>query len=61
LLPLDELLPAAFLDNQARHSVGQSHASYHYDGHQWALAIDAAAPVSSWRHQLLEQCGLSVP
>jgi hypothetical protein len=61
LLPLDELLPAAFLDNQARHSVGQSHSSYHYDGHQWALGIDAAAPVSSWRPQLLEQCGLSVP
>ena len=61
LLPLDKLLPAAFLDNQARHSVGQSHGSYHYDGHQWALAIDAAAPVSSWRPQLLEQCGLFVP
>lgn len=61
LLPLDELLPASFLDDQARHSVGQSHASYHYDGHQWALAIDAAAPVSSWRPQLLEQCGLTVP
>ena len=61
LLALDKLLPAAFLDNQARHSVGQSHSSYHYDGHQWALAIDAAAPVSSWRPQLLEQCGLSVP
>jgi len=61
MLPLDEFLPAAFLDDQARYSVGKSHESYHYDGHQWALAIDAAAPVSSWRPQLLEQCGLSVP
>lgn len=61
LLALDKLLPAAFLDNQCRHSVGQSHESYHYDGHQWALAIDAAAPVSSWRPQLLEQSGLSLP
>lgn len=53
LLPLDEHLPELFLEDQARNSVGASHASYSYEGHQWALAIDAAAPVSSWRPDLL--------
>ena len=46
LLPLDEHLPAAVLADQAASSVGQSHESYHYEGHQYALAIDAATPVS---------------
>ncbi len=53
LLPLDELLPATFLKDQAANSVGQSHESYSYGGHQWALAIDAATPVASWRPDLL--------
>ena len=53
LLPLDEFLPPDFLDDQAANSVGASHASYHYGGHQWALAIDAATPVSSWREDLI--------
>lgn len=55
LLPLDEYLPASFLKDQARHSVGASHASYNYGGHQWGLAIDAATPVASWRPDLLKQ------
>src|SRR5215218_5665908 len=40
LLPLDEYLPAEFLDDQATNSVGQSHPSYNFGGHQWALAVD---------------------
>lgn len=55
LLPLDEHLPASFLREQAGNSAGASHESYHYGGHQWALAIDAATPVSSWRPDLLKQ------
>ncbi|HRJ48680.1 MAG TPA: hypothetical protein PKY38_15080, partial [Opitutaceae bacterium] len=43
-LPLERHLPAAFLRDQADHSVGASHASYEINGSQWALAIDAAAP-----------------
>jgi multiple sugar transport system substrate-binding protein len=31
------------------HSIGQSHVSYAIEGGHWALAIDAAAPVASWR------------
>jgi multiple sugar transport system substrate-binding protein len=60
-LPLDEFLPRKFLEDQARNTVGASHASYQYEGHQWALAIDAAAPVSGWRPDLLEKSGFSVP
>lgn len=61
LLPLDEHLPAAFLADQAAHSVGASHASYTYDGHHWALAIDAATPVAFWREDLLGRHGLTMP
>jgi len=53
LLPLDEHLPALFLAEQASNSVGRSYESYRFDGHQWALAIDAAAPVACWRSDLL--------
>ena len=61
LLPLDEHLPADFLQDQARHSTGASHESYAYNGHQWSLAIDAAAPVAFWRDDLLHARGLTVP
>ena len=61
LLPLDEHLSPEFLNDQAAHSVGQSHASYQFGGHLWALAIDAATPVSSWRPDLLEKAEAGVP
>lgn len=54
LLPLDGRLPEAYLADQAAGSVGASHPSYTYGGHHWALAIDAATPVSAWRPDLLE-------
>jgi len=61
VLPLDQHLPAEFLDNQLQNSVGHSHESYHYGGHQWALAIDAATPVASARQDLLQANGATVP
>jgi multiple sugar transport system substrate-binding protein len=61
LLPLDEHLPLEFIADQAANSVGQSHASYNYDGHQYALAIDAATPVSGYRADLLEHAGVQPP
>jgi multiple sugar transport system substrate-binding protein len=61
LLPLDEWLPSAFLADQALHAVGRSHESYFLDGHHWALAIDAAAPVSGHRNDLLERVGAEIP
>lgn len=61
ILPLDEHLPAAFLDGQVANSVGASHASYAFSGHQWALAIDAAAPVAFWREDLLDRDRSALP
>lgn len=61
LLPLEKYLSAEFLADQAANSVGQSHASYQYNGSQWALAIDAAAPVSVYRPDLLAKAEVELP
>jgi multiple sugar transport system substrate-binding protein len=61
LVPLDEHLPAEFLADQAANSVGRSHESYTFGGHQWALAIDAAAPVPAFRPDLMERAGCALP
>jgi len=61
LLPLDEHLPPDFLTEQALSSVGPSYESYSWDGHHWALAIDAAAPVSCHRPDLLLKMRATVP
>jgi len=57
LLPLDEHIDAAVLGDQAANSVGPSHRSYIYGGHQWALATDAAGHVSAYRPDLLDEIG----
>ena len=54
LLPLDQHLDRGTLDEQASSSVGRSHESYSWQGHQWALAIDAAAQVAAYRPDLLD-------
>lgn len=61
LLPLDQHLPLSFLAEQAANSVGQSHASYAYAGSQFALAIDAAAPIAGWRADLLKKADARAP
>lgn len=61
VLPLDTYLPPAYLEEQLNSSAGFSHQSYHYGGHQWALAIDAATPVASYREDLLTAHGVPVP
>jgi len=55
LHPLDAFVPAGELATLAEESVGASHQSYFYEGHQWALAIDAASQVSGYRADLLPQ------
>lgn len=60
-LPLDQHLPADYLKDFAGDSAGPSHASYIIDGHQWALAIDAAAQVAGYRADLLEREGGTFP
>jgi multiple sugar transport system substrate-binding protein len=42
ILALDDLLGAAELAALAADSAGLSHASYGYDGRQWAVAVDAS-------------------
>ncbi|KQT11579.1 extracellular solute-binding protein [Ramlibacter sp. Leaf400] len=45
LLPLQD----ARLSAVAEGSVGASYPSYHWQGYQWALPIDAATQVQAWR------------
>jgi multiple sugar transport system substrate-binding protein len=61
LSALDEHLDPSYLDEQAASSVGRSQESYVWDGHRWALAIDAAAQVAVFREDLLMHAGLDVP
>lgn len=55
LLALDTLGREAEMAKLAEQTVGVSHRSYEFDGHQWALAIDAATPVAAYRPDLLER------
>jgi multiple sugar transport system substrate-binding protein len=61
LAPLDELLPEDVLDDHAADTVGGSHASYHYAGHQWGLAVDAACQVAASRPDLVAAYEVELP
>jgi multiple sugar transport system substrate-binding protein len=61
LLPYEDWAPAGYLADQAANSVGGSHESYNFQGKQWTLASDAATPISTYRPDLLEKHGLSLP
>ena len=61
VLPLEQYISAEYLREQRQNSVGQSHESYFYNGHQWALAIDAATPVASYRADLLKKHNAKLP
>lgn len=61
LTPLDEALPEAYLADQRVNSVGASYPSYEYGEHLWALAIDAATPVASWRRDVLARHDVEIP
>jgi len=61
ILPFDNYLSAEYLADQQKNTVGHSYESYNYNGHQWALAIDAATPVAASRPDLLEQHGIALP
>ncbi|MFD2569661.1 ABC transporter substrate-binding protein [Spirosoma soli] len=60
-VPLDEHVPAEELAQLRNQSVGQSFASYEYDGHLWALAVDAAAQVSVARMDWFERENRPLP
>ena len=61
VLPLEEYLSKDYLNNQLQNSVGASHLSYEFDGHQWALAIDAATPAASFRPDLFKKNNIVLP
>jgi multiple sugar transport system substrate-binding protein len=57
LIPFDDYLSAGERRRFEADSVGASWASYQADGRQWALPIDAAAQVASYRPDLLTRYG----
>ncbi|WP_313516103.1 extracellular solute-binding protein [Sphingobacterium sp.] len=61
VLPLEQHLPPEFLNDQNLNSLGGSHLSYFYKGHQWALAIDVATPVASYRKDLFKKYNSQIP
>jgi multiple sugar transport system substrate-binding protein len=61
ILPLDDLLGDAIVEEQRANSVGRSAESYVWDGTTYALATDAAAQVAVYRADLLSRAGVDVP
>jgi multiple sugar transport system substrate-binding protein len=61
VLPLERYLSKEYLDDQLQNTVGESHISYNYNNHQWALAIDAATPAASYRPDLFQASSAQVP
>lgn len=61
LVPFDKVLDADELDRIEADSIGGSHRSYTWDGHQWALGADAACQVAAYREDLLRELGRDVP
>ena len=58
---LNNYLPSSYLEEQLANSVGYSYLSYNYNNSQWALAIDAATPAASYRHDLLQKNNATLP
>lgn len=54
LVPVDNFLDKSFMNFQESQSVGPSFNSYEYDGHWWALPIDAAAQVAAYRKDITD-------
>jgi len=61
LLALDGTGHDDALATLSRESCGPSHPSYAFGGRQWALAIDAAAPVAAYRPDLLDRVPTTWP
>lgn len=61
IVALNQYVDEQFLLDQQQNSVGASYESYHYNGNQWALPIDAATPVASSRPDLLQKFNITLP
>lgn len=53
LVPLDSVLDTGELATIAERAVGAGHEAYTWDGHQWALGVDAACQVAAYREDRL--------
>ena len=53
LLPIDRFAEKTALERLFAETVGKSYQSYAYDGHQWALPVDAACQVQAIRPDLV--------
>jgi multiple sugar transport system substrate-binding protein len=61
LLALEERLTETILNEYYNQSVGPSFKSYYYNGHLYALPIDAAALVAASRNDLISALNLELP
>ena len=59
VLPFEDFVSAADLDQLAQESVGGSHHSYLFRNKHWALALDAASQVSAYRPDLADSAPLT--
>jgi multiple sugar transport system substrate-binding protein len=53
LLPVDGVADGELLAAIQRESAGSSYSSYHYNGRQWALPLDAACQICGYRPDVL--------
>ena len=60
-LPLNSYLPGSFLKEQLQGSVGASYESYTYAGQTWAIPMDAATPVASYRPDIFQKNNWTMP
>ncbi|MGB3151908.1 MAG: extracellular solute-binding protein [Maribacter sp.] len=61
LVPLEEYISKKVLKKLKSESVGPSFESYDYQGHQYALPVDAAALVAAYRSDLVLNAKLVLP
>ncbi|GAB3656518.1 extracellular solute-binding protein [Echinicola sediminis] len=61
LVPLEKQLPHSVLDLLREQSVGPSFDSYQYEGHLYALPVDAAALVAASRKDLISLLNQTLP
>lgn len=55
LVPLEDLFEAEELEAWRRAVMGRSLSSYHYAGRHWALPLDAATQVMTWRRTAMDR------
>lgn len=60
-LPLNKYLPERFLQDQLLGSVGASYESYTHQGQTWAIPMDAATPVASYRPDIFQKNNWQLP